>query len=86
MVTAGPAVAAGEPQTGEPEDLSHLHEAVQRVARLPAAERLAHVRADRWIGYTRATEAQTQLENLLSWPATGCRTSCCSERPTTASR
>ena len=38
-------------------DLSHLTPAAQSVAVLPAAERIAHVRADRWIGYTRATDA-----------------------------
>ena len=36
-------------------DLDHLHESARSVARLPAQERLRHVRADRWIGYTRAT-------------------------------
>ncbi len=50
-------------------DLSHLHDAAQQVARLPAAERLRHVRADRWIGYTRATEALSRLETLFGWPA-----------------
>jgi len=53
----------------EVEDLSHLSEAVRRIARLPAAERLRYVRADRWIGYTRATQAVTRLEDLLAWPA-----------------
>ncbi|WP_444546055.1 TniB family NTP-binding protein [Virgisporangium aurantiacum] len=51
------------------EDLSHLHPAAQRVARLPAEERLRHVRADRWIGYTRATEALAGLEMLFDWTA-----------------
>ncbi len=55
--------------TGEPPDLSHLHPAAQQIARLPAAERLRYVRADRWIGYTRATEALDQLETLFAWPA-----------------
>jgi hypothetical protein len=50
------------------EDLSHLHPAAQRVARLPAEERLRHVRADRWIGYTRATDALARLETLFDWP------------------
>jgi len=50
-------------------DLSHLHPAAQRVARLPDEERLRHVRADRWIGYTRATEALARLETLFEWPA-----------------
>ena len=49
-------------------DLSHLHVGAQRVARLPAAERLRYVRADRWIGYTRATEALERLETLYAWP------------------
>ncbi|MFQ6331497.1 TniB family NTP-binding protein (plasmid) [Nocardia sp. CWNU-33] len=35
---------------------------------LPAAERVRYVRADRWIGYTRATEALNQLETLLGMP------------------
>ncbi|WP_435875952.1 TniB family NTP-binding protein [Nonomuraea wenchangensis] len=58
--------------SSEPEpvaDLSHLHESARPVARLPAAERLARVRADRWIGYTRATQALDQLNTLLTWPA-----------------
>lgn len=54
--------------TEEPDDLSHLHQAARRVARLPAEERLRHVRADRWIGYTRATDAIARLETLFSWP------------------
>jgi len=44
----------------EPLDLSHLHAAAQQVARLPAGERLRYVRADRWIGYTRATKSARQ--------------------------
>ncbi|KAB2388873.1 AAA family ATPase [Actinomadura montaniterrae] len=56
-------------EIGDPEDLSHLHEAARRVARPPAAERLAYVRADRWIGYTRATQAVARLEELLARPA-----------------
>ncbi len=56
--------------TGDgPLDLSHLHEAAQLIARLPAEERLRYVRADRWIGYTRATAALEQMETLLAWPA-----------------
>ncbi|GGK97637.1 transposition protein TniB [Planomonospora parontospora subsp. parontospora] len=39
------------------------------MARLPAAERLRYVRADRWIGYTRATQALERLEELLALPA-----------------
>lgn len=58
----------GELDVGDPEDLSHLHEGARRVARLPATERLTYVRADRWIGYTRATQAVARLEELLAWP------------------
>lgn len=50
------------------QDLTHLHESAQRVARLPAEERLRHVRADRWIGYSRATAALERLETLYGWP------------------
>ena len=59
-------------------DLSHLHDAAQRVARLPAAERLRHVRADRWIGYTRAAGgADAGWRRCSSGrPGSGCRTCC----------
>ena len=43
--------------TAGPPDLSHLHPAARQLARLPAEERLRYVRADRWIGYTRAAQA-----------------------------
>lgn len=49
-------------------NLHHLHESARSVARLPADERLRHVRADRWIGYSRATTALGRLETLYSWP------------------
>lgn len=49
-------------------DLTHLTGAAQRVALLPAEERLAHIRTDRWIGYTRATDALARLEALFEWP------------------
>ncbi|WP_322621184.1 TniB family NTP-binding protein [Streptomyces acidicola] len=50
-------------------DLSHLLPAAQQIARLPDAERLRYVRADRWIGYPRAAEALERLETLLAWPS-----------------
>ncbi|MCC3769545.1 TniB family NTP-binding protein [Streptomyces sp. UNOC14_S4] len=50
-------------------DLSHLHPAARQIARLPDTERLRYVRADRWIGYPRATEALERLETLLEWPS-----------------
>jgi type II secretory pathway predicted ATPase ExeA len=49
--------------------LDHLHVGVRSVARLSGDERLHYVRADRWIGYSRATAALERLETLYSWPA-----------------
>lgn len=51
-----------------PLDLSHLHPLVREIALLPADERIERIRADRWIGYTRAVEALDRLEALLQWP------------------
>jgi hypothetical protein len=53
----------------DPVDLAHLCPAAQQIARLPDAERLRYVRAGRWIGYPRATEALGRLETLLAWPS-----------------
>ncbi|MFG2088513.1 TniB family NTP-binding protein [Spirillospora sp. NPDC048824] len=55
-------------EVADPEDLSHLHQVARRVARLPSPERLRYVRADRWIGYTRAAQALAELEELFTWP------------------
>jgi hypothetical protein len=52
----------------DPLDLGHLHQSAQQLARLPDDERLRHVRADRWIGYSRATAALERLETLYGWP------------------
>jgi len=49
-------------------DLSHLTPTAQAAALLPSAERIARIRADRWIGYTRARQAIEQLEDLFTWP------------------
>ncbi len=54
---------------GQIEDLAHLHAGARQVALLPDWERLRHVRAERWIGYSRANEALDRLEELLAWPA-----------------
>ncbi len=51
-----------------PADLDHLHDSARALARLPAEERVRHVRADRWIGYSRATAALDRLETLYAWP------------------
>lgn len=56
----------GEDHQGDA--LDHLHVSAQAVARLPAEERLRHVRADRWIGYSRATAALERLDTLYAWP------------------
>ncbi len=53
----------------EPGDLTHLVEGARGIARLPAAERIRHIRADRWIGYPRAVDALERLESLLDWPS-----------------
>lgn len=54
---------------GDPLDLSHLTPQAQRLALLPDAERVQYVRADRWIGYTRATEALARLDELMTTPS-----------------
>jgi hypothetical protein len=56
------------PVHSELPDLSHLHESARAAALLSAELRLRRVHADRWIGYTRATEALDQLARLAAWP------------------
>lgn len=51
-----------------PVDLGHLQPSAQTGARLPDAERVQRIRADRWIGYPRAVEAVDRLETLYEWP------------------
>lgn len=50
-------------------DLSHLITPMQKIAMLPANERVQRIRADRWIGYPRAIEAIEKLEIFLNWPS-----------------
>jgi type II secretory pathway predicted ATPase ExeA len=52
-----------------PLDLGHLHPGAQALARLPDGERVARIRADRWIGYPRAVNSLARLETLYEWPA-----------------
>ena len=66
MVTDHPDAQPEQPETAP--DLSHLHPSVRQVALLPTDQRLALIRADRWIGYPKATEAVARLEELLTWP------------------
>lgn len=49
-------------------DLSHLLPVAQRLARLPAEERIQHIRADRWIGYPLALDTLEKLKALQAWP------------------
>lgn len=50
------------------DDLSHLRPSAQKLVRLPAPERIERIRADRWIGYTRALQALNRLDTLYNWP------------------
>ena len=54
---------------GTAPDLSHLTPAAQAAALLPTAERIPRIRAERWIGYSRARAVLAQLEDLLTHPA-----------------
>src|SRR2546428_5547198 len=49
-------------------DVSHLTATAQAAAVLPDVERIARIRAERWIGYSRAREALAKLEDLLTHP------------------
>ena len=49
-------------------DLSHLTPAAQKLSKLSGKDRIAHIRADRWIGFTRAQQALNRLEEVLHWP------------------
>lgn len=49
-------------------DFTHLTPAAAAAAHLPDAERVERIRADRWIGYTRAKDVLAGLEELLAWP------------------
>ena len=49
-------------------DLTHLLPAVRSVAFEDESLRIATIRSDRWIGYTRARQALVKLEALLTHP------------------
>jgi hypothetical protein len=46
--------------------LAHLGPEANALAMLPGIERLARLRTERWIGYTRANQALARLETLFS--------------------
>ena len=46
----------------------HLDPAYRKFAALPDEERIAWIRADRWIGFDQAGLALARLENLLTYP------------------
>lgn len=48
---------------------SYLTPAAQAATLLPDQERIQHLRADRWIGYTRARSTLQRLEELFNWPS-----------------
>jgi hypothetical protein len=50
-------------------DLSHLMPLARKIAMLPGVERIQRIRADRWIGYSKALETLKKLETLLNWPS-----------------
>ena len=47
---------------------AHLDPAYRRFAALPDDERIAWIRADRWIGFEQSGAALARLENLLTYP------------------
>jgi|TARA_Y100001951_G_scaffold101945_1_gene107744 DNA polymerase III delta prime subunit len=48
--------------------VAHLDPAYRRFAALPDDERIAWIRADRWIGFDQSGVALARLENLLTYP------------------
>lgn len=49
-------------------DLSHLTKEYKKIAKLPDVERIARLDADNWIGYSRAKNALSRLEAMISLP------------------
>jgi hypothetical protein len=51
-----------------PLSLEHLTPQAREIALLPNAERIQRIRADRWIGYSKAQEAISKLQILIEHP------------------
>jgi len=49
-------------------EFAHLDQAYRRYAALPDQERIAWIKADRWIGFDQAGAALTRLSALLDYP------------------
>ena len=49
-------------------DFRHVHESVRPILARPEAERIAHLRMDRWIDYPLGDEILARLERLLTTP------------------
>ncbi len=52
------------------EKVSHLHDSACAALDLPIDERIVRIRSPRWIGYTRAKQILSQLEEVLTHPKT----------------
>jgi hypothetical protein len=53
-------------------DMPHLRPEARELAALPAAERLAHLRSDRWIGHGRARLALGDSTGCSGKSPAGC--------------
>lgn len=49
-------------------EVDHLSQAAQAALRLPDNQRIERISGARWIGYTRAQEILTKLDDLLTYP------------------
>ena len=54
--------------TGFIDDFNHLTPWAREIAALPNHERVKKILTDRWVGYTKAEEAVSKLEALISHP------------------
>jgi type II secretory pathway predicted ATPase ExeA len=52
------------------EQVAHLHASACAALDLPVGERIRRIRSPRWIGYTRAKQILSQLEEVLTHPKT----------------